>query len=403
MDARDRFRLLTAVALVDARLEQEEQQVLLRAAKSLGLGRPDAEAIIRDMLQGGRLTNLVPPADPRERAALFQDLVRTVLADGVVSPQERTCLGRLAPSFGVTPDALAAMLDPPPLPDMGSQATVAVPPPLPPGGPPPLPQGGPPPSPAAMAAAAMAGAAMAASAAPRPSVSLSAPPRGTTGRKKPSPKTGEAGCPSCGAPVEFKNARSVAAVCAYCDTTVARSDRGDALKDLGKISHVVEDASPIQLGSSGTCFGVEFLVIGRLQVEHALGFWNEWFLQWADRRTGWLGEALGQYMVTFPTDDEGKVITDLPSWDGIAPGTRVVLSKKAYTVTDKRIARATGTQGETPFAIGGGYELPYADLRRSDAGFATIDYSEDTPLAFVGRCVGWKDLNLRNYRRFHGW
>lgn len=397
MDAQDRFKLLTAVALVDARLEQEEQQVLLRAAKAMGLARGAAEEIVRDMLQGGRLTNLVPPADPAERRALFDDLVRVVLADGVVSPQERTCLARLAPSFGVAPAALAAKLDPPSLPDLGSQPTVTVPPPVPGGrgGPPPLPGSG------GMAGAAMAGAAMAG--AQRPSASPSASPPRSTGRKKaPSPKTGESGCPSCGAPVEFKNARSVAAVCAYCDTTVARSDRGDALEDLGKISHVVEDASPIQLGSSGKCFGVEFLVIGRLQVQHEVGFWNEWYLQWADRRTGWLGEALGQYMVTFPDPADGKG-SDLPSWDGIAPGSRVLLAKKPYTVTDKRIARATGTQGETPFAIGDGYELPYADLRRPDAGFATIDYSEDTPLVFVGRCFGWKDLNLRSYRRFHGW
>src|SRR5690606_17406064 len=153
-------------------------------------------------------------------------------------------------------------------------------------GPPPLPQAGPPPLPQAMMAAAMAGAAMGAAAnPPRTSVSLTAPSRSTGRAEPPSPKTGEAGCPSCGAPVEFKNARSVAAVCAYCDTTVARSDRGDALQNLGKISHVVDDASPIQLGSSGKCFGVEFLVIGRLQIEHSLGFWNEWFLQWADRRT----------------------------------------------------------------------------------------------------------------------
>ena len=72
-------------------------------------------------------------------------------------------------------------------------------------------------------------------------------------------------------------------------------------------------------------------------------------------------------------------------------------------MTDVRVARATGTEGETPFAIGEGYELPYADLRRSDDGFATIDYSEEKPLLFLGRCVSWAELNLERYRRFDGW
>lgn len=356
---------MTAVALVDARLEQEEQKVLLRAAKSMGLPKADAEGIVRDMLQGGRLTNMVPPTDPGERRELFDDLVRVALADGVVSAQERACLARLAPSFGIDAGELGQLLDPPSLPEMAP--TVVAPPPLP------------------------------------PPVPVAAPKRATTKKPKVTAKTGEAGCPSCGAPIEFKNARSVAAVCAHCDTTVSRTDRSSALQDLGQISHVVPDASPIQLGSSGKCFGVEFLVIGRLQVQHALGFWNEWFLQWADKRTGWLGEALGQYMVTFPTAEDGDPTAKLPTWEQVTPGQRLLLAKKPYVVTDRRVARATGTQGETPFAIGDGYELPYADLRRADAGFATLDYSEDTPLVFIGRCLSWKDLNLRNHRTFHGW
>ena len=67
--------------------------------------------------------------------------------------------------------------------------------------------------------------------------------------------TGTASCPSCGAPIEFKNTFSVAAVCEYCDTTVTRQDGGEALKNLGKISNVVEDASPIMLGARGEAFG----------------------------------------------------------------------------------------------------------------------------------------------------
>ncbi|MEZ6189033.1 MAG: DUF4178 domain-containing protein [Planctomycetota bacterium] len=93
----------------------------------------------------------------------------------------------------------------------------------------------------------------------------------------------------------------------------------------------------------------------------------------------------------------------LPSFDRLKVGERLKLQGKRYLVTEARVAEATGTQGETPFHVHAGYTLPYADLRRADDGFATIDYSEDLPLVFTGRCVSWKHLNLRGYREFDGW
>ena len=180
-----------------------------------------------------------------------------------------------------------------------------------------------------------------------------------------------------------------------------RSDASDALEDIGKVSNLVPDASPIQIDARGEAFGAHFTVLGRLQVEHATGFWNEWYLEWADKRVGWLGEALGQYYVTFPNDP--KQPDQVPPFEEVSVGDKITVGGLRYTVTEKRTARATGTEGETPFAVGSGYELPYVDLRRADNGFATIDYSEEPPLTFTGRCLGWKELNMRGFRRFDGW
>lgn len=342
------------MALVDG-LEDEERAVLLRSAQALGLERSAAGAILNDVAGGGRVS-VTPPSDPGERRRVFEELVELVLADGEVTPRERSVLGRFAVSYGVDAGEVDALL-------AGGVGTAA---------PPPLP-------------AKPAG------------VKLQAP-----AKPKKQQATGSADCPSCGAAVEFRNRRSVAVVCEYCDTTVSRTDAGSALEDLGKVSHLVPDASPIQIGSAGTCFGQSFEVIGRLQIAHATGVWNEWFLEWGDRRTGWLGEALGQYFVTFPVDEDGKA-PEVPAWGDLEVGRSLKVGGKRYVITEARVARATGTEGETPFAIGDGYELPYADLRRPDAGFATIDYSEDPPLVFSGRCVGWRELNMRNYREFDGW
>lgn len=368
--------MLAALALVDG-LQSEERDVLLRISAGLGLERGVAGAIVDEIAAGGRVTNLQPPEDPRERARLFNDLVRLVQADGQVSSRERGVLERLARPFGVSADELTAILS----------GAVVVPPPV--AGAVPVAAAVPPPVPTPAAA-------------PSTAMRLQKPKR-KSGRPKRQSKPGAADCPSCGAAIEFKNTRSVAVVCEYCDTTVARTDASSALEDVGKVSHLVADASPIQVGAAGTCFGQGFSVLGRLQLEHSTGVWNEWFLQWADGGTGWLGEALGQYFVTFPTGGDPKKKMKVPKAEDIEVGRHLQIEGKRYRVTDMRVARATGTEGETPFAIGEGYELPYADLRRGDAGFATIDYSEEPPLVFVGRCVGWRDLSMRGYRRFDGW
>jgi len=47
--------------------------------------------------------------------------------------------------------------------------------------------------------------------------------------------------------------------------------------------------------------------------------------------------------------------------------------------------------------------VAFADLRTSDGRFATIDYSEDPPLLFMGRAVEFDELRLKNVREFEGW
>lgn len=197
----------------------------------------------------------------------------------------------------------------------------------------------------------------------------------------------------------MRSGLSVSMVCAYCGNTVVRKDR--KLEDMGKISALVEDASPICLGAGGRFDGEAFDVVGRLQLEYGSGYWNEWYLLFDDGRTGWLGEAAGQYFITFelPPGKVGK----LPPLGDISPGAKAGLGGTNFWVSDVRNARCTGGEGELPFLAGDGYELPFADLRRPDRQFATIDYSEDPPKVFVGRSVDWPSLAMEGHRTFDGW
>lgn len=201
----------------------------------------------------------------------------------------------------------------------------------------------------------------------------------------------EASCPSCGAPVVFRSASSVFAVCAYCNSTLVRHDL--ALEDIGKMAALVEDRSPLRLGTEGSYRGIHFALIGRIQLKYRQGTWNEWHLLFDDARTGWLSEAAGEYVLTFAQ----PVLEPIPEFADLQVGQRFVLSSQVWTVSNLERAECIAGEGELPFKVGGGYPLLAADLR-SATGFATLDYSEVPPLLFVGEAVDVGKLNLSGLR-----
>ena len=200
-----------------------------------------------------------------------------------------------------------------------------------------------------------------------------------------------ASCPSCGAPVVFRSAGSVFAVCDYCQSTLIRHDQ--ALEDIGKMAALVEDRSPLQLGSEGVYQGVHFALIGRIQIRYSQGLWNEWHLLFDDMRTGWLSEAGGVYVLSF-LRHPGEA---LPAFDELQAGRKLMLGGQAWTVSNKETAECIAGQGELPFKVGAGYPLSAADLRNGRH-FATLDYSETPPLWFVGEAVDFAALQMRNLR-----
>jgi ribosomal protein S27E len=189
-------------------------------------------------------------------------------------------------------------------------------------------------------------------------------------------------CPSCGAEVNFRSHASVMAVCEYCNTRVLKE--AGAVKDLGKISSVLEDYSPIQVGTSGVLGGRNFNVVGRIQLKYDAGMWNEWYIVFDDATSGWLGDASGQYMVTTLRAPDGNV---LPTFEELQPGKPYQLAGERYMAADVRSSRCIGGQGELPFKVGDGWEVKAADFRRGEQ-FLTIDYSDEgPPLLYTGVAV----------------
>ncbi|HEU4371105.1 MAG TPA: DUF4178 domain-containing protein [Methylomirabilota bacterium] len=203
-------------------------------------------------------------------------------------------------------------------------------------------------------------------------------------------------CPSCGAPITFASAQSLLAVCGHCRTTLIRRDL--AVEQVGVMAALLEDATPLRLGTEGVWRGSHFAVVGRVQVRWDGGCWNEWYCVFDDGRTGWLGEAAGEYAVSFPA----TVPEPLPAWESLQPGGRVTLGGTAYEVTDVREAEVVGGEGELPFRVGAGWKTAAADLRTAGAGFATLDYSDDAPQLYIGEIVDLATLCLSGLREPEG-
>lgn len=204
-------------------------------------------------------------------------------------------------------------------------------------------------------------------------------------------------CPNCGAPIRFLWSSAVQTTCEYCRSILVRHDVD--LEKVGVVADLPPDSSPLQIGAEGQWGNKAFLVIGRIVYEYAQGAWNEWHLLFHDSSSGWLSDAQLEYAISFLA----KPGTPIPPPDRVTRGLRFSWDGAEYEVTTLTDARYRGVQGELPFEYWDKSECRFADLRSRDGRFATIDYTEEPPLLFLGRAVEFDDLKLRNFRRFEGW
>lgn len=188
-------------------------------------------------------------------------------------------------------------------------------------------------------------------------------------------------CPSCGAELHFHNSASATAICDYCSSTIHLV--GDKANNLGKMSDVIKDFSPIQIGTTGKhednkLITRNFTVIGLAQVKYDVGHWNEWHILFDDGEFGWLSDSSGQYSILFSEDAD-----NIPPYDDIQVNTSVYINNVNWVATDKRVATLISAKGELPNKTFQGKKYGTIDLRNNNK-VATIDYSENKPSFYVG-------------------
>jgi hypothetical protein len=203
-------------------------------------------------------------------------------------------------------------------------------------------------------------------------------------------------CPNCGAKITFQWSSSVQTVCEYCKSILVRTDLD--LKKVGEVADLPPDVSPIQLNVEGVYRNKSFLVTGRILYEYDQGGWNEWHVVMNDGTSAWLSDAQEEYAVSFPISGQ-----KLPAESQLQTGQQYNWNGNSYSLSAITKAHYRGVQGELPFEYWDKTDVLFADFRSSSRKFATLDYSDEEPVLYLGEFVEFEDLKMKNLRQYEGW
>jgi hypothetical protein len=209
--------------------------------------------------------------------------------------------------------------------------------------------------------------------------------------------TRTAPCPNCGAEITFRWSSAVQTTCPFCRSILVRHDVD--LEKVGTCSDLPSSSTAIQLGTEGRYKGVAFTVVGRIVYAYDRGSWNEWHIRLDDGTSAWLADAQGEYAVSRHHESPPP----LPKASELRVGEAIAVDGTLFKVMTITRARYGGVEGELPFEYWGRSEMLFADLESKSDRFATIDYSEEVPLLFVGEYEEFDELDFRNLRQFEGW
>jgi hypothetical protein len=172
------------------------------------------------------------------------------------------------------------------------------------------------------------------------------------------------------------------------------------LEQVGKMAELLDDLSPLQIGTQGKYKGQPFELVGRIRVSWSAGAWSEWCALFSDGTAGWLSEAQGFYAMSFVVE----AVSGLPDRSDIKRGMSLSFAGKAFHVDDVKEATCIGSQGELPFRAPQGRKTLSVDLSTLEGeGFATIEYSSEGVACYVGEYLQFDELMLKQFRQLDGW
>ncbi len=195
-------------------------------------------------------------------------------------------------------------------------------------------------------------------------------------------------CPSCGATHDVLNPGVVTVVCEYCGNAVYWD--ADKIQDAGRQSILPEGFTRLFRGATGRLEKRRFTVLGRVRYSFGKGFWDEWFLSFADDTIGWLTEDNHELALQKRTE-----IKKPPALETLKPGRKFKARGIDFVIQEVGQAECIGVEGDLPIAVQTGETYQFADAASLDGRYTFgIEYDADPPTVFVGRWLTYADLTL---------
>ena len=202
----------------------------------------------------------------------------------------------------------------------------------------------------------------------------------------PTPKS--LSCPSCGASHDIRNPGVIMYVCEYCGNAVYWDE--EKVQSAGKQSVLPEGFSRLYRGATGSLHQKRFSVLGRVRYSFGRGFWDEWYLEFADGVNRWLTEDNHELAVQAQVSAEG-----ITAFDSYKTGSLVHHGDKSFLVQEVGHAECIGLEGDLPKMIASGEKYPYVDASSPDGDYTLgIEFDDEMPTLFVGRWLKHAELKL---------
>lgn len=166
------------------------------------------------------------------------------------------------------------------------------------------------------------------------------------------------------------------------------------------------DVSPIQIGTQGQYGGVGFSVVGRIRWGWAQGAWNEWLCLFDDGSNAWLGEAMGDFMLTREvaiTDASDGMLREFAAGRTPQLGAPIIENGVHYIASDIKTAHILASEGELPFRSTADWTIESTDFRSLGREIASFQRDSDGVGFYTGDVVSLTDIRAYNLRSIEGW